>query len=137
MKLSLKLLEEIIKNSWDRKTCHYKYMWDDRSTPKSTGHCRVSALIIQDIIGGKILYSYANKNKKWDHYWNLLPSGIEIDLTSDQFPLDVVFAPAIEIDRKQVLKSRRTQKGYNLLRERVFSRLSNNHGVINDSHNDK
>jgi len=123
MKILLKNLEKLIKNSWGRDTCHYKFLWDDKSITDSAGHCRVVSLIVQDYFGGEIIYSYVKGNKKWDHYWNKLPNGKEIDLTKDQFPKNIKFVKPKIITRKQVLKSERTKKGYTLLKTKVRRKL--------------
>ena len=48
----------------------------------SYGHCTVASLIVQDHFGGELLRGVVNGVS---HYWNLLPSGEEIDLTREQF----------------------------------------------------
>ncbi len=122
-KLTLKQLEKTIKSSWGRDTCHYKFLWDDKTLPDSAGHCRVVALIVQDYFGGEILYSYVKENPKWDHYWNKLENGNEIDFTKDQFSKKVKFIKPKTISRKEALKSKIAQKGYNLLKKRVVRKL--------------
>jgi len=119
MKISLKQVESAIKKSWGRETCHYKFLWDDKELSESAGHCRVVSLIAQDFLGGEIMYSYVRGNSKWDHYWNKLPNGKEIDLTKDQFPKNIKFIKPKIISRKKALSSKRTQKGYEILKKRV------------------
>tara|TARA_B100002003_G_C13629173_1_gene322005 strand:+ start:85 stop:462 length:378 start_codon:yes stop_codon:yes gene_type:complete len=119
MGISLKQVESAIKNSWDRETCHYKFLWDDKELPESAGHCRVVSLIVQDFMGGEIMYSYIRGNPKWDHYWNKLPNGKEVDLTKDQFPKNIKFVKPKIISRKEALSSKRTQTGYEILKKRV------------------
>ena len=114
MKITLKRLEKAIRGSWGRDTCHYKFLWDDKSKVDSAGHCRVCSLIVQDYLGGDILFSHVKGNKKWTHFWNKLENK-EVDLTKDQFPKNVTFVKAKIITRKEALKSKRTQKGYQIL----------------------
>lgn len=64
MKISIKKFEELIRKSWDRDTCHYKFLWDNKKISESAGHCRVVSLLIQDYFGGDILYSYVYGNPK-------------------------------------------------------------------------
>ncbi|MBT7169662.1 hypothetical protein HN908_01280 [Candidatus Woesearchaeota archaeon] len=123
MKISLKQLESAIKKSWNRETCHYKFLWDDKDLPESAGHCRVVSLIVQDFFGGEILYSYVRGNPKWDHYWNKLSNGKEIDFTKDQFPENIIFIKSKLISRMEALSSKRTQSGYEILKKRVKSIL--------------
>jgi hypothetical protein len=49
--------------------------------PKSYGQCYVTARALNLIFGWAILYNRKNGN---NHYWNKLPTGQEIDFTSDQ-----------------------------------------------------
>ena len=123
VKITLKQLKEAIKKSWDRDTCHFKFIWDNNSLSDSAGHCRAVALIVNDYFGGEIIYAHVVGNPKWDHYWNKLPSGKEIDLTKDQFPKNVIFTKSKIISRKNTLSSKRTQKGYKILMKRVRSLL--------------
>ena len=123
MSISLKQLEKAIKKSYCRETCHYKFLWDDKSLSDSAGHCRVVSLIVNDYFGGDILYSNVKGNPKWDHYWNRLDNGKEVDFTMDQFPKNVKFVKFKIISRKEVLSSKRTQKGYRILKKRLFKIL--------------
>jgi hypothetical protein len=111
--------EKVLRASWSKETCHHNFLWDDKELPDSAGHCRVTALLVQDYFGGKILYSYANDNKDWDHYWNILSDGRQIDLTRDQFPDKVTFAKPVVVSRKKVLSSSITQKGYVILKRKI------------------
>jgi len=119
MSVSLKQLESAVKKSFSCETCHFKFLWDDKSLPLSAGHCRVVSLIVQDYFGGEIVYSYVKGNRKWDHYWNKFPSGKEIDLTFDQFPNGVYFVKPVVLSREKVLSSKITQRGYKILKRRV------------------
>ncbi len=117
--VSIKRLKEAIMKSWGEDTCHYKFLWRDKSLPDSAGHCRVVSLIVQDYLGGSILYSHVKGNMNWDHYWNLLPSGKELDLTKDQFSKNIKLVKSKKVSRKEVLSSKRTTRGYELLKNRV------------------
>lgn len=119
MGISLKQLESAIKQSWGRYTCHYKFLWDDKELPDSAGHCRVVSLIVQDYFGGEIMHTNVKGNSRWDHYYNKLPSGKIIDITADQFPKNTKFAKPKIISRKVALCSVRSQRGYQLLKNRV------------------
>jgi len=81
-------------------------------------------LIVNDYLKGEILYSHVQNNKKWDHYWNKLPSGKELDLTRDQFPKKIKFVEPKIVSRKKTLSSKRTQRGYKLLKKRVEKLLN-------------
>jgi hypothetical protein len=82
------------------------------------GQCAVTALLINERYGGKILY-----NAQFDHYWNVLPNGQKIDLTRKQFHNKRV-TEGTPVSRKQILHSAtakkfRTGKRYGLLKQRV------------------
>jgi hypothetical protein len=47
-----------------------------------SGFCGAVACMIQGCFGGRII---AGRVKGYRHYWNRLPCGIEVDLTSCQF----------------------------------------------------
>lgn len=48
----------------------------------SLGQCAVTAMIVQDLLGGELLRCMVGDVS---HYWNLLPDGIELDFTRQQF----------------------------------------------------
>ena len=83
--LTLAGLEEVIRASWSEDTVDP----DDGWLPDvpSHGHCDVTALIVQDYLGGDLLGAdvHLNGERIMAHMWNRLPSGIDIDLTRDQF----------------------------------------------------
>lgn len=80
MRQQIDKLVNAIRDSWDSKTCYpeLKTQWDEQNP--ALGQCAVTALFIQEKCGGQILY-----NQDYDHYWNQLPDGNELDLTKDQF----------------------------------------------------
>jgi len=106
---------QVFEKAWCRDTCWHKMEWDE-SKPKSAGQCYVTALIIQDEWGGKLVHGKVNH---LDHYWNQLPDGTEIDLTSDQFSGGDGLHP--HPDRKVIGLAKsvnRTIKRYKLLKQR-------------------
>lgn len=66
--------------AWCRETSADPEGWSE-SRP-SHGQCAVTALFIQDLLGGDLLRTV---NEGVSHYWNRLRDGTEIDLTRDQF----------------------------------------------------
>ncbi len=96
-----------------------------RWTPNNptVGQCAVTALLVQDLFGGKLLRSVVEGFGS--HYYNLLPSGETLDLTHDQFPEGTVVPGGEERDREYVLDSpgainARTRERYELLKERYI-----------------
>lgn len=85
-------------DKWNQKTIHPNYTYDPQLPEK--GQCLVTALIVQDKMGGEIV-----KCNKLNHYFNLIDNQI-IDLTIGQFTEAQQKQITIDsiIDRKQVLK---------------------------------
>lgn len=79
------------------------------------GQCAVTALVLQDRLGGVLLRAV---NEGVSHYWNRLPDGFEVDMTRDQF---TTWEPGeiVERDRDYVLSFPDTAARYALLCERL------------------
>jgi hypothetical protein len=83
--LTLAKIERAIRDGWSRDTAEE----DDGWTPEnpSRGQCDVTALVVQDLLGGDVLGAdvFLDGMRIEGHMWNRLPSGIELDLTREQF----------------------------------------------------
>ena len=86
----------------------------------SYGHCAVAAMICQDLFGGTLRRGVVNGVS---HYWNRLPDGTDVDLTSDQFGGDVAATDVRDRDRDYVNSHPATLTRYQLLTERLTERL--------------
>ena len=87
----------------------------------------MTALVVQDLLGGDLIHGevHIDGAKVWNHYWNRLPDGTEVDLTADQFR----FLPTATVLNGQVVHRppegpRRCREEYELLRERVLTALA-------------
>lgn len=111
-------------------------------TPENSlhGHCAVVALLVQEEFGGQFLRASLLEVKGYEqkqmrsHYWNLLPSGAEVDLTAGQFKdKDRELVPAgkttkrvshgqeeVLITRESLLAHEPTRKRYILLKQRIY-----------------
>ena len=91
------------------------------------GQCAVTALVVQDYLGGKLVrIPVSNIVGMLSHYYNELPDAKEIDLSKSQFDgLDVKFGEKTYIERGYLLSPKFPQitKGYKLLRKRVADSL--------------
>lgn len=117
--MTTKEIKIVMKAAWNDKTC-YPFLVDKwtKKVPEM-GQCAVTALVIQDHFGGLIAY-----NKHLDHYWNLLDTGDQIDLTRKQFRKRHKFNIDEVKSREELLSTDRarqfkTQERYRLLRIRI------------------
>jgi hypothetical protein len=103
-------LARVIRAAWSAKSSS----GDDWSPARpSVGQCAVTALVVQDYLGGELLQSHV---QGISHYWNRLPDGTEVDLTRDQFDRFVLDGPPQVRDREYVLSFPQTVVRYELLR---------------------
>lgn len=107
-----------LNRSWSRDTSAEPQAWSE-ATP-AWGQCAVTALIIQDLLGGELLRCDVGSTS---HYWNRLPSKREIDLTRHQFGPDFEPRTVEERARDYVLAFSDTRMRYRKLREGVMAWL--------------
>jgi hypothetical protein len=105
-------LEQAIRRSWSAETT-VDHDWTPQRPSK--GQCAVTALVVQDYLGGDLLRALVGEVT---HYWNRLPDGTILDLTRDQFRS---FEPGnIEPrSREYILSYPATAARYRTLAERV------------------
>jgi len=115
--MNLDDLKKALEKSWCKETCYPGLMDDWSEENPSLGQCAVTCLVVQDYLGGDILYC-----KHLHHYWNEV-DGEEIDFTRDQFKNKTVCMDE-KRTRVYLLNSKgareaRTPERYELLKERV------------------
>jgi hypothetical protein len=78
-------LEQAIRQSWSPDTVDPDDGWSADNPAR--GHCDVTALVVQDLVGGELMASdvFLDGDRIMAHMWNRLSSGIEVDLTREQF----------------------------------------------------
>ena len=84
--MTLMDLERVIRAAWGYDTSEDPDEWSTDNPAR--GQCAVTALLIRDLFGGDILIATVFPSAgppRERHAWNRLPSGIEVDLTADQF----------------------------------------------------
>lgn len=96
---------------------------------KPHGQCAVTALVVQDYVGGVILRCQFEDGSS--HYWNLIPAIGEIDLTREQYPPNMAIPRGVEVPRERLLEGERaiaarTPERYKLLAHRVAADLRSN-----------
>ncbi|MGS2586251.1 YunG family protein [Streptomyces hebeiensis] len=117
-------LDRALRESWALDTCSPDDLDDWRPGNPARGHCDITALIVQDVFGGSLVVGevYLDGTQHGFHWWNRLPSGVELDLTREQFLLGQTIGAARVVERPAGPLPRRWDE-YLLLRERVGERL--------------
>ena len=83
--LTLAQVEAAIRDSWARDTADAENDWTPENP--SCGQCDVTSLVVHDLLGGELLGAdvFRDGERVEAHMWNRLPTGIDIDLTREQF----------------------------------------------------
>ncbi|MGW7554448.1 YunG family protein [Streptomyces rimosus] len=124
--LTLTDITEALRASWAADTCSPDDLarggWT--SDNPSKGHCDISALVVHDFFGGELMVGevYLDGDQQGHHWWNRFPSGIEVDLTREQFQFGQVVTEGRAVQRPAGWPAPRWDE-YELLRDRVRSRL--------------
>lgn len=118
--VTLAQLEEAIRASWDRETTEEPNVWTEENP--AYGNCAVTALVVRDYLGGDVVAAgVVRGGARVDrHAWNRLPSGLEVDLSRDQFRDGEQYEDAAVVTD---FVGARTQERYELLAARVRERL--------------
>lgn len=118
------LLKQAIKESWSKDTTYEEIRDKWTKENKSYGQCAVTALLIQNYLGGEI-YKADVKGEKYSHFWNVLPNGEVVDLTKKQFGNKEIKFINVEIkDRGELMKNKDLKNRYEILRSRVEKYIS-------------
>jgi hypothetical protein len=115
-------LSRALEQAWSRDTSSDPERWSEKNP--AWGQCAVTALIIQEYLGGSLMRAaWHAGSESGSHYWNLLPDGTKLDLTFRQFPPEVQLDAASTRERDYVLGFPATAQRYKLLKERVMQAL--------------
>jgi len=125
----LQRIEQALTLSWSADTSA-STQWTANNP--SLGQCAVTALVVQDLLGGEIVWAEAQlpDGKAESHYKNLI-NGSEVDLTVQQFPngsvipLGVAKLKGFTKTRDYILSFESTRRRYLLLRERMLGLMQN------------
>jgi hypothetical protein len=86
---SLLDLDRALRASWAADTCSPDDVAREPWSPgnPSWGHCDISALLVHDLFGGDLVVGEVDLagERQGHHWWNALPSGIQLDVTHEQF----------------------------------------------------
>lgn len=117
-----------VKDSWGADTVRKGDEW--RKDVPSLNQCCVTALIVQNYLGGDLLRCEMSDGDH--HFWNRLPDGSELDWTKEQF--NYIFAYPIwetreKRDRKKILSHKSTRGRYEILKTRIESIMKDLEGI--------
>jgi hypothetical protein len=87
-----------IRNAWSKDTSDDPEEWNESNPAR--GQCGVTAMVIHELFGGVLLISNVSRQgtATETHYWNRLPSGVEVDLTREQFQRGETFGEPRIVD---------------------------------------
>jgi hypothetical protein len=111
-------LSKALARSWNRNTSYDPSGWSEDNA--AWGQCAVSALIVQDFLGGSLLVGEVNGV---EHYWNLLPDNRDLDLTRHQFGSIQSLKGPFHAQRDFMLSFPDTRKRYERLRRILLNEL--------------
>lgn len=117
----LDILKLIFEECWNIDTCYPKSkdLWDEEN--KCLGQCAVTALIVNDFLGGEIRKCIVGKIS---HYYNFIDGKI-VDLTKEQFKQEVINYEKYTVkNRNQIFCNNDVKRRYELLKTRVLNKLS-------------
>lgn len=123
-------LRKILRKCWSRETAGDPWGWKPEN-PAWT-QCVPSALVAQDIFGGKIVQGEARIEEMCileDHFWNKLPDGREIDFTKEQFPESTIITKLKIIKNTEAIRPclhPRVRKRYAVLRLAIENQIQPN-----------
>ncbi|HJP73819.1 MAG TPA: hypothetical protein VJ914_06105 [Pseudonocardiaceae bacterium] len=124
--LTLLDLDTALRASWAEDTCSpddiARAPWSQDNPAR--GHCDITALVVNDVFGGELVLGTVHLDgaQRGHHWWNRLASGIELDLTREQFRRGETVTTDRVLARPPGPSPRRWTE-YLLLRDRVSARL--------------
>jgi hypothetical protein len=111
------LVATIFSRHWSAQTSHDPGWRPDRP---STGQCAISALALQELVGGEIARVTLDSGDS--HYLNVV-DGCVVDVTADQFDQPPSYAGHTAVSREALLSDSRTAGRYALFREGLWADL--------------
>ena len=127
---NISVLKKAIQTSWNKETSSDPEKWSCDNP--AWGQCAVTALIVNDYLGGDIVWAEAKitDGRGISHYFNYA-NRKEIDLTRIQFPERTIIPAGVDkrkefaSTRKYVLSFPATQQRYRILKQKVEENLNN------------
>jgi len=119
--VTLAELEDAIRSSWTREVSEEPDKWSEDNP--AYGCCAVTSMVVRDYLGGELVIAGVVKDgvRVDRHVWNVLPSGLAVDLSRDQFRNGERYEAPQPLNEFTV---RGTQERYELLAARVRDQLA-------------
>lgn len=108
------LLLNFFQDAWCKQTCYTPWQKDYKNKPVSYGQCVVTSMYLYLLYGGVIA-----KDKKLNHYYNVVANNEVIDLTRDQFPIHTEVHCDGYVSFKQLFNHWDTRKRFEYLINRI------------------
>ncbi|MFG3000854.1 alpha/beta fold hydrolase [Streptomyces sp. NPDC048340] len=130
-------IEAAIRAGWSAETCSpddvERAPWT--ADNPAWGHCDITSLVVQDIVGGELMCGevWLDGEQQGFHCWNVMPGGIRIDLTREQFRRGQVVTPGQPMGKRPGGRLPRRWEEYQLLRQRVIDKLGPLPGAVETS----
>ncbi|MGR4882624.1 alpha/beta fold hydrolase [Streptomyces sp. LARHCF249] len=131
---SLADVEAAIRAGWSAETCSpddvERAPWT--ADNPAWGHCDITALVVQDIVGGELMVGevWLDGEQHGFHCWNVMPGGIQVDLTREQFRRGQTVTPGRLMGKRPGGRLPRRWEEYQLLRRRVIDKLGPLPGAV-------
>lgn len=116
-------MEKALEKAWSRETADpdRQGQWSEKN--KALGQCAVTAVLIYDLFGGRMLYDKANF-----HIWNEFPDGSQHDFSRSQFTDERTFSVYKYKTKDDILYDERGQKTniverYQKLKQKFLKKL--------------
>lgn len=110
--MEIRQLKQILIQSWNLETCSpgLRDKWNEENP--SIGQCAITALIVNDFFGGKIMRCMASSGS---HYYNIIDDEL-VDLTVEQFLGEIPqYENGEERTREYLLSNKDTKNRYEKL----------------------
>lgn len=114
-------LKNYLNEAWSEVTCvpSLRNEWNEYNP--SLGQCAITALIVNDYFGGKIMRCMTSIES---HYYNIIEGKI-VDLTKEQFLGEIPdYIRGEERTREYLLSNKDTEKRYNILKENLYNLIN-------------
>lgn len=128
--LLLTEIEHAVRRSLGADTCPPESRAEWSPGNPARGQCGVTAMVLNDLLGGELICGevLVNGEHRDYHWWNRLATGVEIDLTREQFGADEIVSGGVVVPRTPVSTWRRLREEYEVLRCRVQENLGDDGG---------